>query len=80
MYHMTASPRQHRVSEETLEKRETFKEWLCGRLAIVRWSRAELARRTGIHKDTISGYIHGVTTVSAYNEKKIQEAFEMVGL
>lgn len=77
---LSSVPRSQRFSEETLEKRHNFRDWLLGKLSVVRWSRAELSRRSGVHPKTISSYIAGASTISDYNYERISQAFEMVGV
>lgn len=65
---------------ETLERRESFRQYLQTKMCLTRWTRRELSRRSGVSEDALSKYFAGEQTPNARSAKRIREAFELVGL
>lgn len=65
---------------DELESRESFRQYLQGRMSITRWSRAELARRSGVSAESLKKYFAGECQPGKGSARKVRAAFEMVGL
>lgn len=65
---------------ECFERRESIRQYLVANMAISRWSRRELARRSGVSEEMLGRYFAGSSTPGERNWGRIREAFEAVGL